>query len=476
LGSTESSAEGPCKNADTGLRNQTPEFLDPRSSSLRTVLVLSCLLLVYSVWSGWADATQTRTVDFLTFWSVPQALNRQSIPNIYTLEGQRTLASATVNLARSSSASDLQRRTTAAVLELYNGRIDTTASPLLYSLIGVLSSGNYLTDQKRFLFACMSAFVLSILVLARLLKFSLLETVLFLLFLFWNYEPFLSDIRVGNVNELQLFALVLFIFFMARSRPFSAGFIVGASTTFKPTALLVLVLAFIASVADKDFRSVLRLFLGSFVAAVSLVALSAVYFGNSAMWLDFLHSLPNTLQGSHYSLESGNLSLAALLFGAATSRAVIVPIVLVSVLCWLLFSTTGHVNQGRADRFRLHTAFCVAGCGSAITLLSSPLVWLHYYLLLLPLLLYVARHTPDSQLFSNSKYAWLPHAGLFLPYVPLLFFSLLFHLLLGNNVKLLCLFIILATVMTTMLAAYKVWRIRRGINLRDSTIIDYMPL
>ena len=94
-------------------------------------------------------------------------------------------------------------------------------------------------------------------------------------------------------------------------------------------------------------------------------------------------------------------------------------------------------------------------------LLSSPLVWLQYYLLLLPLLLYVvsANYKIGASDPDQVSPPWRS-ALLFLPYLPLFFFSLLFHMVVGTNLRLLCIFVILAIVLTLTLATLRIRRAR----------------
>ena len=47
--------------------------------------------------------------------------------------------------------------------------------------------------------------------------------ILVLAFLAADFEPVVSDMGVGNLNEIQLFAVALFIWFAGRSRYLSAG-------------------------------------------------------------------------------------------------------------------------------------------------------------------------------------------------------------------------------------------------------------
>ena len=108
------------------------------------------------------------------------------------------------------------------------------------------------------------------------------------------------------------------------------------------------------------------------------------------MWLDFLRSLTKTLGRTSYPLETGNFSLSALLFGANRTSSVLITLVLLAGFSWLVFATRQRVPvEAPTVLWNEIDAFAAGGIGCAIMLLSSPLAWLHYYLLLIPLSLYL---------------------------------------------------------------------------------------
>lgn len=443
------------------------DFLQNGSSFVRTVTVLSLLVLAQATWACWVSATHDLTIDFFTFWSVPQLFHDEAIGNIYSFETQREMGSKALLQAKYPGTSEVQREATTAVLQVYNGRIHETGSPLLYALVGALSSGDYPTDKERFLFVCLACLAASIVLLKSLLRFTTIEAVLLSVFILWNFGPFVSDINVGNVNEFQLFAIVLFIFFTARSKPLLAGLTIGAATAFKPTTLMVLALCVIAELADREYEELLYMLLGCFAAFASSVLAAGIYFHKPAMWLEFLHSLPATLNGT-YALEIGNFSLSALIPGTARVQSVAIPIVLLAVFSWLFFSTrrgkqsSGLLPKEMIDNLRMDKAFCVGGCGCAVMLLSSPLVWSHYYLLLLPLCLYlVFTEACDAVPVRDNTRRIL---SVSLPFVPLVVFSLSFVQFITYT-PLLCVLIISATILTIALASYRVWERRRLFQL-----------
>ena len=444
------------------------------SSHHRTSVILALLLLVHVGWIVWQSATNMPTIDFLTFWSVPHALSRKPIANIYSLDSQRDMASLTVTEARSPTATELQRQATAKITQLYGDRIDATGTPLLYTAIGWLSSGNFERDQKRFVFVCTLCLVLSMLVLKSVLEFSVVEISLLMIFSATYYAPVIVDMQVGNVNEIQLLGVALFIFFTIRAQPLLAGLTIGSATMLKPTLAMVLVLSVIAGLADREYRQLLRTLAGCLIATAASFLASAAYFRNPAIWLDFFQSLPKTLNGVTYSLENGNFSLSALLFGATGSLSAVIPLALLLAFSWLLFATRrSGATQARNmlpkeidGPRRMHTAFAVGGGGCAIMLLSSTLVWPHYFLLLLPLSLYVMRPVFESKDASSLRGIRIRSvAALVLPFVLLSMLSFLTERIVSDNARTTCILFILATASTLALASYRFWQQRRVFNV-----------
>ncbi|HET8967397.1 MAG TPA: glycosyltransferase family 87 protein [Candidatus Acidoferrum sp.] len=335
----------------------------------------------------------------------------------------------------------------------------------------MLSSGNYSTDQKRFLFLSLASLILCILIVSRLLALTPVEVILLLAFLLRLHQPLLADLRMGNVNQLQLLPIALFIFALARSKPLLAGSVMGVATAFKPTTILVLAFGFLVFLIDRDYRQSARMLVGSATAVLAAILFSGFYFGTSSVWFAFFHSLRNTLNGSAYSLENGNFSLSVLLFGPTSRSSTIVPVVLLSAFLWLLIASrrsdrTATVSEQDSSRIRFHSAFCVGGGGCAIMLLSSPLAWIHYYVLLLPLSLYVISPACSIGFPGFTENGWLSKVvGVALRYAPLFVFSLLFNALVGDRPKTICVGLITATFVTLALSAHQLWRQRCPVSL-----------
>jgi hypothetical protein len=228
-------------------------------------------------------------------------------------------------------------------------------------------------------------------------------------------------------------------------------------------------LSVIAGLVDREYRQLLRMLLGCLIAAGASFLVSAAYFGNPAIWLNYLQSLPKTLDGLSIPQQKGNFSLTALLFGATGSKSALIPIVLLAAFSWLLFTTRRRSAVQAPNALsteidgprRMHTAFAVGGGGCAIMLLSSPLVWPHYYVLLLPLSLYLLRPVAERKNPSSGGIRILSTAALALPFVLLLMFSFLAELMVGNNARSISDLFVLATVSTLALALHRIWQQRR---------------
>jgi hypothetical protein len=416
---------------------------------------------------AWQYATQTPMVDFFIFWSVPHTLFTKPVADIYTEQGRRDMGAQMAAEAESKSTSETQRQATYANMQdpLHNGRVDSHGSPFLYAVIGLMSSGDYDTDQKRFAIVSGLCLAASVAMLCYLLRLSVVATLLLLAFLASDFAPVVSDLGVGNLNEIQLFGVALFIFFAARSRHLWAGIAIGMATMIKPTTAVVLVLAVIVGLVDRDYRRLLHLLAGACAAVLGAVAISGLYFGNPKMWVGFINSLSGTLGEGSYPLEKGNYGLAKLLFGGAGPGAAMILIVLLGVFAWLVWSSRRKTFAAEAA---VPNAFAAAGVGCALMLLSSPLAWVHYFVLLIPLSLYVI------QSVTNGEDAASP--GLlakFLAFLPLLLLSVLVQFNLGGSPWALASAFNFGAVLTLALAMVQIRRQRLS---AEATVQEVNPL
>jgi hypothetical protein len=426
-----------------------------KTRAIRIPEALAVLLLVHSALFAWQFATQTPMVDFFIFWCVPHTLSIHPVANIYSEQARRDMGNEIAAEAQAPTTPEVQKQATYANMQdtLHDGRVDARASPFLYTLIGLISSGDYGADQKRFAVLSGLCLAAAVAMLCYLLRISTVSTILLLAFLAADFAPVVSDFGVGNLNEIQLFGVALFIWFAARSQRMAAGIVIGMTTMIKPNTGIVIALAVIVGLADRDFRGLLRLLVGVGISSVVSIAASGLYFGNPKMWIDFIKSLSDTLGDGSYPLEKGNYGLAKLLFGGTGPGTTMILILLVAVFAWLIFSTRRGAPAANAA---LTNAFAAAGVGCAVMLLSSPLAWVHYFVLLIPLSLYV------MQPATNGEGAQFPGGlvGKVLPFLPLLMLSDLAQFQMSGAPRLLSADFNCATVLTLALALFLIRRQR----------------
>jgi hypothetical protein len=334
-------------------------------------------------------------LDFFTLWSVARVSAEGAPANIYQPDIQTRMADRSRELAL-ASASRAQQQAAAVSDHLYNQRLDATGSPFAYALIGLLSSGDYDADLKRFSVASYVLFLAAIALMCHLLRYSVLGAALLFVVLGMCFTPLLSDVRVANINQLQLGALGVFLWASHRRQLVWAGVVLGLSIVFKPVTVAVLVVLLAVAVIDRRVPHIRRLLLGVSAGAAVGVAVGSVYFSDAAIWRHFVESIGRTL-GAGYPLANGNFSLSALVAGTGSTWLSLACglIAFVVVAAVVARSRRSHGDAGATASDQEH--FLVVGVGCCLMLLGSRLVWLHYYVLLIPLVIYLLRPRPDSQ-------------------------------------------------------------------------------
>ena len=379
------------------------DWLRRLEAGVRPSLALALLLLLNPLFSVWQYATRSPGIDFFILWSVPHVLKTHAVPNIYAPDGQRDIASALISESSSPQVSELQRVATNINMQLYGNRVPAIDSPLVFALVGLTASGAYDKDLTRFTIASWLCFVGAALIFCRLLQFSPVATFLVIGLFSSNFAPLASDLRVAQVNQIQLLLLACFLLFFTRSRGVLAGLALGMGVILKLDLLFVAFLSLLVTLADRDYRMLTRLVLGMGLALLLSVAISVSYFGQPVMWPDFIQSLPRTLstEVAQLPMKNGNLSLAVLLFSTThREMSIYILVILMTIVSVVIFKTrwdhAGNVAtapaRGADESARsTHRMFVAVGLGCLVMLMSSRLAWLHYYVLLIPLELYLIR-------------------------------------------------------------------------------------
>ena len=195
------------------------------------LLFLNCFIGAYSY------SVHSPTVDFFTWWAVPHGLARQYVQIPYTDENRKKLAEKIKGEIETTKSPNIERETFDDVLDFYNGRIISTASPFFYAVFSHCVSDNYQLDKRKFIIVSLLLFTLTIFILGRLLNFSYPALFVFYSLITTSFAPYLSEAKVGNVNQIQLFLVSIFILLSIKKNSFyslvGAGFFLGLSALLK---------------------------------------------------------------------------------------------------------------------------------------------------------------------------------------------------------------------------------------------------
>lgn len=252
-------------------------------------------------------------------------------------------------------------------------------------------------------------------------------------------EPLASDLRVGNVNQLQLAGVAMYL--LLRCRPESllllddhrvldlfSGLVLGLLVAFKPTLAVIPMLLTMAWIIDRRWRTLLTQGIAAVAAAGVAFVVGCRFLHSWSAWWDWKNALPDLEKVSDVSVQIGNFSLARVIREATSGPAGeginLAPILLILVLVLaavaLLLTRRrwpGALSAADDRQVWFERDFLVTALGCTLSVVALKLVWLHYYILLIPLLLYVLR--PGGWIRPNAATTGacpvlLPMAGLVL--------------------------------------------------------------
>lgn len=336
------------------------------------LMVLAALAAIYAVVVTWRQNERAAGLDFYIYYVNAQLAGRQdvdnTVANIYDRDVQARIGEEYYERAQRSGSElrrfDAQRRRF----------LDSVSSPFLYTCLGWVSR-DYDRALWQYHALVFAAFILGYLLIARALRLSW-PAALFLLagLLLW-YRGFEADLRVGNVNSLQLLMLGASLL----SPPLLAGAFAGMLIAFKPNLIFVPLLLAVARVASRDWPRLRLEVLGGAIGVVVAIVAAAIHYGSFGVWVqwvaranEFYHRLPTRTER--------NVTPLLALFqehGAWLSYVVALLLTIVAaVAIW---------------RGRSRDDVLIVGLAILIYLLSATVVWLHYMVLVIPIALALLR-------------------------------------------------------------------------------------
>jgi hypothetical protein len=368
---------------------------EPTQRQLSAVTLLAGLLLVFGVSEAWNFGRSCAAVDFYQFWLGAHAIQRYGAQGFYSSETRGRIARdlAPELLARQAPSI---RGAAAATMRR---EIEFAATPLLFAsfrlLAGQSLEGSYAAFRTASLILGLAGIVGMACLSCHSWTGAFLATALILGF----FEPFSSDLRVANVNLIQL-ALLAGAIQLASPRARTLlgkgraaavlGFVAAAAILFKPNLLVAFALLLLVHAHRRPWRTLALIGLGAGSAATIVLAWTSFLFGSATIWLEWWDAIRHAVPGM-IPLKLGNFALARVwieTLGTDPSLVLLAATAACAALALWRASSAGWPDS------RLAASAGALGC--LCYLIGAPLVWFHYYTLTLPGILLVLRPADDE--------------------------------------------------------------------------------
>lgn len=370
--------------------NQTilRRFSDPAT------LVLGALCLV-ALLGAWNYARSLPGIDYYVAWAAVDATRNDTEHDIYTREGRFRLGR---EYRREARAGDPASRQAAAAEHV--SYLHTSATPFLYTVIGLFSTGDYDRDLGLWHGLSLAAFTLALLLISRMFGFSAAASLALLLPCLVWLTALHSDLRVGNVNSFQ-FGLLALLFWLqsrdadARFTPLagrlaaaSAGVLAALMVLFKPNLAPIALILLGAWLVRRQFLTLFIGAAGMAVGTLAALAWSSLFFGDPGVWLDWFRSLA-TLMEMDVGARIGNFNFANAIGlqlgrGGQLGLALFLCALALLALWWGRKRAPTAAAAGADGERELIEYGQLLALACLIQMLVSPLVWLHYFVLTVP--------------------------------------------------------------------------------------------
>jgi hypothetical protein len=352
--------------------------------------VFAAAAALYALMTVWRQNERAAGLDFYIYYVAGQLAGRTDIENIYGAEVQERVGEEYFERAQRGPSElrryDAQRRR----------RLDLVSSPFLFSTLRWVS-GDYDRALTQYHVLVLVCFIGGVLLLCRACGVPWFAALFLLAGLLLWYRGFEADLRVGNVNSIQLAALALIVAVPRLRWP-----LLGALLLFKPNVMFVPLLFAVARLARREHRQLVRDLLEGAAGALVAFVVASISYGSPRVWLqwvraanDFYHRLPARMER--------NVTPALSLFheyGEWVSY--VLAAVLVVIVCVAIF------------RSKTSDAPLLAGLGVLIYLLSANVVWLHYMVLVIPIAIALLRRPATAAvavaallLIAEEPFEWL---------------------------------------------------------------------
>lgn len=382
-----------------------------RRLAAAVALVAAALALAWAFLQGAAGSG----IDFYCVWATARRVAEGGALDVYSAAGQREMGRRSAVEAAAPDAPTRLRVASATVLGANGGAMPVAGTPFLFAALRPFSRGGYEADYAAYLLASLVALAASFGALARLAGWgwtgSLVAVALGLVLL----EPAVSELRVANVNPFLLAAAVLAALLerAGNEAPRSAvqGFVLALAACFKPLLVPALLLFPLGWRASGRGRRLVAFSGGALAAAAVALGASAALFGGLAPWGAWLRTL-GALARPPYPVALGNVGLSSLL-REALGADLALPLLLGAGVLAVRAARGAGGERGPGEATAAGDSLTAAtrlGAGTAVLLLSARLVWIHYYLLVIPLAAFALRRGREAPGEKGDR--WLGVAAL----------------------------------------------------------------
>jgi hypothetical protein len=384
-------------------------------ASLRSLLVenpskfLCFVLAVAAVIQAWESGRQVACMDYYQFWAIGQVFRQGNVPDVYSSEERQRLGDMMWQRVATRVGTDPRARESSKQYQAGAQRqiLETYSTPFLYSVIGILSTGDYDRDQDRFQFFGLTCLVLGVTLLCRLSGYTPVAGSIVLVFFLAVFGPTASDVNVGNVGRIQIGLIALVLWLLWRNerpvRHLAAGFVLGLAVLLKPNLVFVALTLALGWAASRQLQKLLWNFAGMAAGACAAFWFSAVYIGSWRQWPRWIVEMPRLMSEYNAPVIKGNFALSVAIEESTGVNAAIVISLLVLALAYLGLRRFG---RERINSLSPVSDMRLASVGCLVSLLAVRMAWLHYYLLALVPILYLLR--PAKQARGEGSRAGRP--------------------------------------------------------------------
>jgi hypothetical protein len=381
----------------------TPRAAAGRSARAGIRIVLLILLLVYAAHEAREDFPYQYAFDLYHPWGIAAARENAAAPaNPYR-------ETAAFGAFAGDAAERSPSRALRAAGRFWQGRnagtrFEPTGTPLYYAALSSLPA-DFDRAHAAMTLLQFASLAFAVAILGRLRRWPWLACFCVAALAASLFNPFTQDVKFANAAALQTACVAGLVALAARGRRAADTIadrlylaLLAVLVLFKPnTGLIALALAAHYGFARGPRRFAEGCALAG-VAALTGVALSAWYFHEPAIWLDWYRYVRGANGGTLlYPAADGNLSLVKMLSERGAGHGVGLYAAMTAAAFGLLVATA-LTAMGKAParlipgaRAALADPWLVASAGVLATFVVAPLVWPHYWVLLaVPMLRFVA--------------------------------------------------------------------------------------